>query len=157
MSKKIKTNYDRYREERMRDPEFKKLYEKEVRKLSASEERRREKNWQDLKKRVKLRQITSLLTDIWLKVPELRFGQLITNIWRNDIESDIFFFRSDENVFGRLEKLTKAGNSNELYSHISRNYRTDIRRTDTNSNSRSKDIKVVSKSNKNKKAIKKKV
>lgn len=68
-----------------------------------------------ISRRVQILEIMNLLTKIWLRVPELRFGQLVSNIWRNDIEADIFFYRSDENVFGRLDRISKTG---DIYEAI---------------------------------------
>lgn len=61
-------------------------------------------------RQVQILEIMGLLTEVWLKVPELRFGQLVNSIWRNDIEADIFFYRSDPNVFGRLDKILNGRN-----------------------------------------------
>ncbi len=41
MSKKIKTNYDVWREENMKDPEFRRLYKEEEAKFSVSQKIRR--------------------------------------------------------------------------------------------------------------------
>ena len=41
MTKRVKTNYDLWREKNMRDPEFRRLYEEEEAKFSVSQKIRR--------------------------------------------------------------------------------------------------------------------